>query len=196
MGLLRSGWAKPVSMVTTFFRRLPSRAEPFFGHLLSTLLTLSVRFRRTRKAGSSGSSSVRAASLSVRSLKSAVRWTRIPLGGVNVRQSDGAGLILRIGAGTTTSALTTGAERRAASSEKFSEADELEEPAHESTLSSSASMSVSSESVAEAEATAASTLFCASNFCHASNPERGGPGGSRRAVTAVQLSARSLFISQ
>lgn len=80
----------------------------------------------------------------------------------------------------------TGADKRAASSELFS-----------GVLQPSRTSSAPSE-MGRAKSGDGGLTSCAGLLRteEANKPDSGGPGGSKRAVTAVQLSARSLFIIQ
>ena len=161
IGLLRGMQAG--SMVTTFLRIPPSNGgaddddagNDFLAHLLlSKLSTVGIRLRNT----------LRGVAFSIGVVAS---------NGKLVSSRDGA---------TGDTSLTTGAERRAASSEDVLFSG-LRWPLD-------ASLSTSG-TVSSGLATTSSGFRIGM-----SRPVSGGPGGSSNAVTAVQLSARNLFIIQ
>lgn len=106
------------------------------------------------------------------------------LRGSAILAGDSIGRLVSIG--------RTGEERRAVNS------GELATGRAASGISSGAWKSSATEETSGEDGRGSSTTSgaLATAVDAAISPERGGPGGSRSAVTAVQLSARSLFIIQ
>jgi len=107
----------------------------------------------------------------------------------------GSAILAGVSIGRLVSIGRTGEERRAVNSGELATG----RAAASGISSSGAGKSSATEEISGEEGGGSSTSTSgavASAVDAAKSPERGGPGGSRSAVTAVQLSARSLFIIQ
>lgn len=108
----------------------------------------------------------------------------------------GSAILAGVSIGRLVSIGRTGEERRAVNSGELATGRAA---AASGISSSGAGKSSATEEISGEEGGGSSTSTSgavASAVDAAKSPERGGPGGSRSAVTAVQLSARSLFIIQ
>lgn len=107
----------------------------------------------------------------------------------------GSAILAGVSIGRLVSIGRTGEERRAVNSGELAtgRADAASGISSSGTGKSSATEETSGE---EGGGSSTTSGAVASAVDADKRPERGGPGGSRSAVTAVQLSARSLFIIQ